>query len=74
MMLESTLCFEIYFSPFSFFLVFCLFRAGPMAYGGSQARGLIGAVAAGLRQSQQQGIRAASDLHTAHSNARSLTQ
>ena len=34
--------------------IFCLFafsRATPSAYGGSQARGLIGAVAAGLRQS-----------------------
>ena len=30
---------------------FCLFRAVPMAYGGSQARGLIGAVAASLLQS-----------------------
>ena len=41
-------------------LVFCIlsfFRAAPKAYGDSQARGLIGAVAAGLRQS--------------HSNARS---
>ena len=33
------------------FFFFCLFRAAPAAYGGSQARGLIGAVAAGLRQS-----------------------
>ena len=42
-----------------FFLFFfqCLLRATPMAYGGSQARGLIGAVAAGL--------------HHSHSNARS---
>ena len=32
---------------FSFF-VFCLFRATPMAYGGSQARGPIKASAAGL--------------------------
>ena len=31
--------------------LFCLFRAEPTAYGGSQARGLIGAVAAGLCQS-----------------------
>ena len=31
---------------------FCLFRAAPMAYGGSQARGPIGAVATSLRQSQ----------------------
>ena len=34
-----------------FFFVVCLFRAAPAAHGGSQARGLIGAVAAGLRQS-----------------------
>ena len=32
------------------FLFFCLFRATPVAYGGSQARGLIGAVASGLCQ------------------------
>ena len=37
--------------------VFCLFSAACAAYGGSQARGLIGAVAVGLRQG--------------HSNARS---
>ena len=36
---------------------FCLFRATTAAYGGSQARGLMGAVAAGL--------------HHSHSNARS---
>ena len=34
-----------------FFFVFCLFRATPAVYGGSQARGLIGAVAAGLHHS-----------------------
>ena len=33
------------------FFVFCLFRAAPVAYGGSQARGQIGAVAAGLHHS-----------------------
>ena len=44
-------------SFFFFFSSFVLFRAIPVAYGGSQARGLIGAVAADLRQS--------------HSNARS---
>ena len=33
------------------FFVFCFFRAAPAAYGGSQARGLIRAVAAGLRHS-----------------------
>ena len=31
--------------------VFCLFRATPAAYGGSQARGQIGAVAVGLHHS-----------------------
>ena len=40
-----------------FILSFCLFRATPVAYGGSQTRGLIGATAAGL--------------HHRHSNARS---
>ena len=40
-----------------FFGVFYLFRAAPVAYGGSQARDLIGSVATGLRHS--------------HSNARS---
>ena len=42
-----------------FFFFFCLFRATAEARGGSQARGLIGAAAAGLRHS--------------HSNAGSLT-
>ena len=42
---------------FFFFYLFVLFRATPVAYGGSQVRGLIRAVAVGLRQS--------------HSNARS---
>ena len=36
---------------------FCLFRATPATYGGSQAKGLIGAIAAGL--------------HHSHGNARS---
>ena len=39
---------------FFFIIYFCLFafsRAVATAYGGSQARGQIGAVAAGLRQS-----------------------
>ena len=31
--------------------MFCFLRAAPAAYGGSQARGLIGAVAAGLLHS-----------------------
>ena len=37
------------------FFFFGLFRATPMAYGGSQARGPIRAVAAGLRQSHSNG-------------------
>ena len=45
-----------FFFIFYFILFFCLFRAKPVAYGGSQARGLIGATAAGL--------------HHSHSNAR----
>ena len=35
----------------SSFLSFCPFRVAPAAYGGSQARGLIGAIAAGLQHS-----------------------
>ena len=38
-----------------FFFFFGLFRATPTASGGSQARGLIRAVAAGLPQPQQRG-------------------
>ena len=44
---------------FKFNTLFCFFRNAPAAYRGSQARGLIGAAAAGLQHS--------------HSNARSLT-
>ena len=42
------------FYLFIIIIIFCLFAislAAPVAYEGSQARGLIGAVAAGLRQS-----------------------
>ena len=39
------------FFLFFFFFVFFLFKAAPAAYGGSQARDLIGAVAAGLHHS-----------------------
>jgi len=35
----------------NFFFFFYFSRATPMAYGGSRARGLIGAVASGLRHS-----------------------
>ena len=44
---------------FYFFVFLLLLWASPAAYGGSQARGRIGAVAAGLHQSHS------------HSNARS---
>ena len=43
-----------------FFFLFCLFKATPMAYGGSQARGPVGAAAAGLHQSHSN---AGSELH-----------
>ena len=54
---------------------FCLFRAMPTAPVDSQARGQIGATAAGLHHSHSH---ARPELHlrpipTAHSNARSLT-
>ena len=39
----------IQLSFFFFFCLFCLFRAAPEAYGGSQARDLITAIAASLR-------------------------
>ena len=44
---------SVFFVCFLVFLsfVFCLFRATLSAYGGSQARGLIGATAASLHQS-----------------------
>ena len=49
-------------------IFFKLFRAAPMAYGGSEARGLIGAVAAGLCHSHSN----MGTYTTAHGNARSL--
>ena len=45
---------------FPFFFFFGLFRAAPVAYGGSQARGPIGAVAAGLHHSHSN---SGSELH-----------
>ena len=62
--------------------LFLLFRAAPAAYGGSQARGLIGPTAAGLHyscqltpQAQQCQIQAVSATYTtAHGNAGSLTR
>ena len=55
--------------------VFCLFRAAPKAYGGSQARGSIGAIAARLCQSHSN---SGSQLRLTyamwdHSNVGSLT-
>ena len=41
-----------FFGGFFVFVFVLLFRATPMAYGGSQTRGRIGAVAAGLHHSQ----------------------
>ena len=43
-------CFTYFVLFFSFFF-FGLFRAAPAAYGGSQTRGRIGAIASGLHQS-----------------------
>ena len=42
------------------FFIFCLFRAAPVAYGGSQTRGPVGAIAAGLCQSHS---KEGSELH-----------
>ena len=51
--LEIILCICFYFILFILFFVFCLFRATPEAYGDSQARGQIGAIAAGLCHSHR---------------------
>ena len=71
------MCQKTILPELEFRLLFCLLRAAPASYGGSQARGLMGAVAAGLRHSHSQsgsGIQAASATYTtADSNARSLT-
>ena len=42
---------KVNFTVYNFFFVFCIFRATPMAYSGSQARHLIRATAAGLHYS-----------------------
>ena len=55
-----------------YFFVFCLFRARPAAYGGSQARGLIGAAATGLHHNRSN---AESEPHlrpTPHSRPRRI--
>ena len=69
---------EGWFLSILIFLCVCLFafsRAAPIACGGSQARGLIGAVAARpMPEPQQRRIQASSATYTtAHGNARSLT-
>ena len=63
---------------FIYLFIYCLFafsRATPPAYGGSQAKGLIGAIAAKpAPEPQQHRIRAVSATYTtAHDNTRSLT-
>ena len=59
---------------FWFGFVFCLFGTTPTAYGGSQARGPIGAVAAGLCQSHSNArSEPCLTYTTVHGNARSLT-
>jgi len=55
--MEAHFCFLSFFLSFFFFFFFGLFRVSPVAYGSSQGRGQIGAVATGL--------------HHSHSNARS---
>ena len=52
---------------FFFFLSFCLSRAAPVAYGGSQERGPIGAIAAGQIQAESV------TYTTAYGNAGSVT-
>ena len=58
-----------------FFFFFLLFSAAPAAYGGSQTRGLIGAVASlSTLEPQQLGIQPKSATYTtAYGNARVLT-
>ena len=60
---------------FIFFGLFAFSRAAPEAYGGSQARSRIGAVAAGLcySHSNMESELRLQPYTTAHGNARSLT-
>ena len=57
--LHMTLSFILFFC-FVFIFFFFFLRAAPAAYGGSQARGQIGAIAVGLCQSHS---KARSELH-----------
>ena len=72
MFLPSTVF--LLFVVFIYLFIFCIFRAAPVAYGGSQARGLIQAVATSLHHSHSNaGSRAASATYTAaHGNTGSL--
>ena len=69
--------YSFYFYFFVIIIIFCLFvlfRAATEAYGGSQARGLIGSVATSLRQSHDSGSESCLwPTTTAHGNAGSLT-
>ena len=69
-------CVGSLFSDFFFFCLFAFSRGAPVACGGSQARGRIGAVAAQpTPEPQQCRIRVASATHTtAHGNAGSSTR
>ena len=63
-----------FFLNVGLFLFFFLpFRAAPVAYGGSQARGRIGATAAGLGHSHSRIQAVSATYTTAHCNSRSLT-
>ena len=62
MLLEVKICNSV----LNFLSFFFLFRTTPMACGGSQARGLIRAIASGLRHSHS------NTYTTAHGNAKSL--
>ena len=49
---------------FIYLFIYCLFRAAPTAYGGSQARGLIRAVATSLRHSHSKARSEPSETYT----------
>ena len=45
------ICKKVFLFSFFFFFFFCYYRTAPVAYGGSQATGRIGAIAASLHHS-----------------------
>ena len=51
LILNLTMCIYLFIYLILFFVFFAISWAAPTAYGGSQARGPIGAVAAGLHHS-----------------------